>query len=68
MSSLEEKVNTMSDSVKIMLDSMLKLSSQKEVPQPVLPPEFFQRPLQPVIEVKQEVSKMSRQLSRVALT
>ena len=68
MSSLEEKVNTMSDSMKAVLDAVLKSSASKEPAQVILPPEFFQRPLQPVIEVKQEVSKMSRQLSRVALT
>ena len=68
MSSLEEKVNTMSDSMKAVLDAVLKRSASKEPAQVILPPEFLQRPLQPVIEVKQEVSKISQELSRVALT
>ena len=68
MSSLEDQVKTMSDSMKAVLDAVLKNSTSKEPAQVILPSEFLQQPLQPVIEVKQEVSKMSRQLSRVTLT
>jgi hypothetical protein len=68
MNSLEDKFKIMTDSVKNILERVLKVSERKDPPKPELPADFFQRPLQPVLEVKDEVSRMSHQLSKVALT
>jgi hypothetical protein len=68
MNSLEEQVKTLANSINGFSNKLIKVSESREPPKPELQAEILQRPLQPVLEVKDEVFKMSRQLSTVALT
>lgn len=67
MSALEEQVKTVLKSNNELLDRFIKASKTMEPQKPELIAEIVQPSLQPALEVKEEISKMSRQLSRIAL-
>jgi hypothetical protein len=68
MNSFEEQVKTLVNSINGFSDKFIKASESREPPKPEPQAEFFQQPLQSVLEVKDEVFKIGCQLSMVALT
>ena len=63
MDSLEEKLDSVVDTVKAAMAEFIRSVANKDPPQVVFPTELFQRPIQMVLDTQMEVSQLNNQLS-----
>ena len=67
MNSLEEQVKAVLTMNKAILETSIKVFESKEPSKPDTTTDINQQSIQPAFKVQEEVSRMSRQLSMVAL-
>ena len=65
MNILEEKLQSMTELIKISVEDAVRRSASKDPPQLVIPPEFLHRPAQTDLKARQDAIHISRQLSRL---